>query len=293
MFRGRVIVAVSLIALAIGCSKRVDLPPVAGVAFNASSSRVAIGSPVDFTYKFEVLPNAVINGDYTIFVHFIDARGDMIWTDDHDPPLKTSQWKPGQTIGPYTRTRFIPPLRYIGQTSVVIGLYKPGGDERLTLTSSASEEGFAKVHEYKVGELEVLPAMDNFKFGRGWYDLDGDPLTPDSRWRWTQQSATITLRNPKRDVTFYLEAAARTEAFSSPQTVTIVANGQPVTTFAADNAERVVRRIPISALQLGTGDIAEIRIDVDRTFNPSKLPVRSLDNRELGLLVFNLFVEAK
>lgn len=287
------IVAVSLIALAIGCSKRVALPPVASVTFTASSSRVPIGSPVDLTYKFEVLPNAVINGDYTVFVHLIDARGDMIWTDDHDPPVKTSQWKPGQTIGPYTRTRFIPALRYIGAASVVIGLYKPGSNERLTLTSNASEEGFAKVQEFKVGELEILPETDNFKFGSGWYGLDGDPLTPDNRWRWTQQSATITVRNPKRDVTFYLDAAARTDAFPSPQTVTIVANGQPVTTFAADNAERMIRRIPISAAQLGTGDIAEIRIDVDRTFNPSKLPVRSLDNRELGLFVFNLFVEPK
>ena len=293
MFRGRVIVFASLIAVASGCSRPVELPPVAKVAFTASRPRVAIGSPVDLTYTFEVLPNAVINGDYTVFVHLIDARGDMIWADDHDPPVKTSQWKPGQTIGPYTRTRFIPPLRYIGQTSVVIGLYKPGGNERLTLTSSASEEQFAKVHEYKVAELEILPAMDNFKFGGGWYDLDGDPLTPDNRWRWTQQSAAITLRNPRRDVTFYLEAAARTDAFTTPQTVTIVANGQPVTTFAADNAERVVRRIPISAAQLGTGDIVEIRIDVDRTFNPSKLPVRALDNRELGLSVFNLFVEPK
>ena len=293
MSKLQVIVVAGLIALGSGCSKPVELPPVASVTFTASRSRVAIGSPVDLTYKFEVLPNAVINGDYTVFVHLIDARGDMIWTDDHDPPVKTSQWKPGQTIGPYTRTRFIPPFRYIGATSVVIGLYKPGGDERLTLTSSASEERFAKDHEYKVGELEILPAMDNFKFGSGWYDLDGDPMTPDNRWRWTQQSATITLRNPKRDVTFYLDAAARTDAFSSPQTVTIIANGQPVTTFAADNAERVVRHIPISAAQLGSADIAEIRIDVDRTFNPSRLPVRSLDNRELGLLVFNLFVEAK
>lgn len=293
MNRLQVIVVAALIGLAIGCSKPVDLPPVANVAFTASRTRVAIGSPVDLTYKFEVLPNAAINGDYTVFVHLIDARGDMIWTDDHDPPVKTSQWKPGQTIGPYTRTRFIPPFRYIGQVSVVIGLYKPGGDERLVLSSSASEERFAKVREYKIGELEILPAMDNVRFGSGWYDLDGDPSTPDNRWRWTKQSAAITLRNPKSDVTFYLESAARTGAFSTPQTVTIVANGQPVTTFAADNAERVVRRIPISAAQLGTGDIVEIRIDVDRTFNPSTLPVRSLDNRDLGLLVFNLYVEPK
>src|SRR5678815_1819324 len=123
MFRGRVIVAASLIAVASGCSKPVELPPVASVAFTASRPRVAIGSPVDLTYTFEVLPNAVINGDYTVFVHLIDARGDMIWADDHDPPVKTSQWKPGQKIGPYTRTRFIPPYRYIGQTSVVVGLY--------------------------------------------------------------------------------------------------------------------------------------------------------------------------
>ena len=293
MSKAMVTVVVGQITLGSGCSKRVELPPVANVAFTANHSRVAIGSPVELTYTFEVLPNAVINGDYTVFVHLIDARGDMIWADDHDPPVKTSQWKPGQTIGPYTRTRFIPPFRYIGQTSVVIGLYKPGGDERLVLSSSASEESFAKVHEYKVGELEILPEMDNFKFGSGWYDLDGDPMTPDNRWRWTQRSATISLRNPKRDVTLYLEAAARTDAFTPPQTVTIVANGQPVTTFAADNAERVVRRIPISASQLGTGDIAEIRIDVDRTFNPSRLPVRSLDNRELGLLVFNLYVQPK
>jgi hypothetical protein len=292
MSKAQVIVAAGLAALTSGCSKRVDTPPVANVAFTASRPRVAIGSPVDFTYTFEVLPGAVINGDYVVFVHIIDARGDMIWTDDHDPPVKTSLWKPGQKIGPYTRTRIIPPS-YIGHATVVVGLYKPGGDERLTLASTASEESFAKVHEFKVGELEILPATDNFRFGTGWYDLDGDPATPGNRWRWTERSATITLPNPKRDVTFYLESAARTEAFSSPQIVTIVANGAPVTTFVADNPDRALRRIPISASQLGTGDIAEIRIDVDKTFNPSKLPVRTLDNRDLGLIVFNMYIEPR
>ena len=293
MFPRRMIVAVGLIGCVMGCSKRVELPPVAHVSFAANHSQVAIGTPVEFTYKFDVLPGAAINGDYIAFVHIIDARGDMIWTDDHDPPVKTSEWKPGQTIGPYTRTVFIPAFPYTGRATVVVGLYKPGGNERLTLTSSASEEGFAKDQEFKVGELEILPAPNNFRFGSGWYDLDGDPATPANRWRWTKQQAAITLRNPKRDVTLYLEAAARTSAFSSPQMVTIVANGQPVTTFAADNSERVIRRIPITASQLGTADIVEIRIDVDRTFNPSKLPERTADNRDLGLLVFNIFVEPK
>jgi hypothetical protein len=293
MVWGRVVFVVSFIGLTVGCSKRVELPPVANVSFTASRSQVAIGTPVEFTYKFEVLPGAAINGDYIAFVHVLARRGDILWTDDHDPPVKVSAWKPGDTIGPYTRTVFIPAIPYTGQATVVIGLYKPGGDERLTLASSASEERFAKVQEFKVAELEILPATDNFRFGSGWYDLDGDPLSPGNRWRWTQQQAAITLRNPKRDVTFYLEAAARPTVFSTPQMVTIVANGQPVATFAADNSERVIRRIPITAAQLGTGDIVEIRIDVDRTFNPSKLPDRTPDNRDLGLLVFNMFVEPK
>ena len=293
MLNSRVVLAISLIALTVGCSKRVELPPIANVSFAASRPQVAIGTPVEFTYRFDVLPGAAINGDYVVFVHVIDARGDMIWTDDHDPPVKTSEWKPGQTIGPYTRTVFVPAVPYTGRVTVVIGLYKPGGDERLTLASGASEERFAKVQEFKVAELEMLPATDNFRFGSGWYDLDGDPLTPANRWRWTQQRAAITLRNPKRDVTFHLEMAARTNVFDTPQMVTIVANGQPVSTFAADNTERLIRRIPVTASQLGTADIVEIRIEVDRTFNPSKLPERTLDNRDLGLLVFNLFVEPK
>ena len=293
MVRVHRLVAASLVIVAMGCSKRVELPAVANVKFSASSPRVAIGSPVDFTYTFEVLPGAVINGDYAVFVHILHARGDVLWTDDHQPPVKTSQWKAGQTIGPYTRTRFIPPLNYDGRAIVVVGLYKPGGDERLTLASTMNETRYAKVQEFKVGELEILPATDNFRLGRGWYDLGGDPAIPADRARWTEQSATINLRNPKRDVTLYLEANARIDAFSSPQMVTIVANGQPVTTFAADNAERAIRRIPISAAQLGTADIVEIRIDVDRTFNPSKLPVSNGDNRELALHVYNVYVEPK
>jgi hypothetical protein len=293
MSRVHAIVAAALIALASGCSKRVEVPPVANISFSAFPQRVAVGSPVELTYKFDVLPGAAINGDYVVFVHVLHARGDIVWTDDHEPPIKTSQWKPGQTIGPYTRTRFVPPFAYDGRATIVMGLYKPGSDERLTLATSANEARFAKVQEFKVGELAILPASDNFRFGSGWYDLDGDPAHPADRWRWTQQSAAITLRNPKRDSTLYLESAARTSAFSVPQTVTIVADGQAVTTFVADNAERMVRRIPIAASQFGAGDIAEIRIEVDRTFNPSKLPVPAPDNRELGLLVFNLFVAPK
>ena len=45
------------------------------------------------------------------FVHFLDSDKERMWTDDHDLPVPTSQWKPGQTIE-YTKTMFVPGTLY-------------------------------------------------------------------------------------------------------------------------------------------------------------------------------------
>jgi hypothetical protein len=45
--------------------------------------------------------------------------------------------------------------------------------------------------------------------------------------------------------------------------------------------------IPFTAAQLGSSDVAELTIDVDRTFLPG-----GSDTRELGIQVFHLFVDA-
>ena len=33
--------------------------------------------------------------DYRVFVHFLDERAQVLWTEDHDPPVPTSEWTPG------------------------------------------------------------------------------------------------------------------------------------------------------------------------------------------------------
>jgi hypothetical protein len=261
--------------------------------FTASRPRVAIGSPVELTYRFDVLPNATIPGDYTVFVHVLDADGTMIWADDHEPPVKTSEWKAGRTVGPYTRTRFVPRFPFTGQATVVMGLYKSDGGSRLGLSSAADDGLRAAAQEYRVGTLEILPAADNLQYGRGWHDADGDPENPVNRWRWTAKSAVLAMRNPRADATLYLESDARADVFAPPQTVTVVVNDQAVSTFSATNTSVELRKFPLTATQLGGGDIVEIRLDVDRTFNPYQLPVRTLDNRNLGIRVFNVFLEAR
>ena len=121
-----------------GCSGADTAPPVATVAFTASESRVPLGSPVDLTYRFDVAPGVKIDGDYKVFVHIVRDDGETMWSDDHEPSVPTSQWKPGQTIQ-YTRTRFVPVTPYLGEVGVDIGLYRD--QERLPLQTSDPAEG--------------------------------------------------------------------------------------------------------------------------------------------------------
>ena len=87
-----------------------------------------LGSPVEVTYEFKVADDApAFTEDLVVFVHFVDADGELMWTDDHHPPVPTTQWKPGQTIQ-YNRLLFAPVYPYVGDASVKVGLY--GKDQK-------------------------------------------------------------------------------------------------------------------------------------------------------------------
>ena len=56
--------------------------------------------------------------------------------------------------------------------------------------------------------------------------------------------------------------------------------------------KQLLRKIPIKAAQLGTGELAEVQIGVDKTFVPATLTAgASKDPRELGVRVFHAFIE--
>ncbi len=293
-FVGTWTIACGLLVGVAACAKNESAPPVASVSFQASKTRVPLGAPIDLTYRFNVAPKANIAGDYRVFVHLIDENGNpLAWNDDHDPKPPTSQWKPGQTIE-YTRTVFVPVFPFVGQATVEVGLYK--GNERLVLSGPEPADRAATNRTYKVGTLQILAPAENIFVIRksGWHPAESAPENPSLEWQWTQKAAVLTFRNPRRDVTLYLEFDARTDVFSDhPQQVTVYSASNAVETFAADNAVPVLKRVQIPAAQLGTGEMAELRIEVDRTFVPSQLPAGGKDLRELGLRVYHAFVEAR
>ena len=273
-----------VLAAAAACSRSSDEePPVATPSLTVSRERVAIGSPVKLTYKFDVAQGAKIDGDYLVFVHVLDPDGEMLWTDDHAPAVPTSKWQPGQPVE-YTRTVFVPNYPYIGEAQVRLGVYSPQTNRRLRLAGTEVSR-----REYSVAKFVLVPQSENIFliYKDGWHPAEVAADNPSSEWQWTQKAGTISFRNPKKDSTFYLEYDARTDLFNPPQQVTLKIGGQTFGSFAASSRERSLQTFPIAAAQFGTGDMAEIVVEVDKTFKPDA------DPRELGIRVFHAFVEPR
>ena len=273
-----------VLAAAAGCSREQTAePPVATPSITLNKDRAAIGSPLRMTYRFE--PLAKIDGDYSVFVHVMDPEGEKLWQDDHQPPMPTSTWQTGQPVE-YTRTIFVPNYPYIGEAVIRLGLYNTSTGKRLSLRASETSR-----QEYEVRKLTLLPQSENIFliYRDGWHPPEIDPNDPTSEWQWTKQNATVAFRNPKKDATFYLEFDSRPDLFTPPQQVTVTAGGQPIGTFPADSKDRTLKTFPLTAAQLGDGEMAEIGVSLDRTFKPGG----GGDTRELGIRVFHVFVEPK
>jgi hypothetical protein len=279
------IAAILVLICAAACSrKQNNEPPVATPSLSLSKDRVPIGSAVTLTYKFDVAPNATFDKNYYVFVHVLDPEGEQMWNDDHLPPVPTTAWKPGQTVE-YKRTVFVPNYPYIGEAAVRLGLYDTQTGNRLPLNAQEVSR-----KEYLVTKFQVLPSAENiFLITKdGWHPAEVDTKNPSSEWQWTKKSATVSFRNPKKDCTLYMEYDARPDLFTPPQQVTIRVAGQVVGTFPADAKSRALKVLPVTAAQLGTSDMADLTIDVDKTFAPG-----GGDPRELGIRVFHTYLEPK
>jgi hypothetical protein len=280
------ILAVTLAA----CGKAEDTtPPVGTFAVSLSRPKVALGSPVEVTYKFTAAADAPAFGARRVFVHFLDADDELMWTDDHEPPTPTTEWKPGQTVE-YKRTMFIPSYPYVGAAKVVAGIYTPDSNDRLKLSNEDRGD-----RSYKVVDFELLPQTENIFliFKDGWHPAEvvaeGASRT---EWQWTKKEATLAFRNPKRDVVLFLQVDNPATGPNAAQQLTINIGDQVVTTVALSATEAPVRTYAIPAAQLGQGDMVEMKFSADKTFVPALDPaMKSGDPRELGVRVFHAFIQ--
>ena len=278
------------VSAAAACSAPADnAAPVATPAITIARQDAAIGSPVDFTYRFAVAPGApAFAEDYWVFVHFLDSDGELMWTDDHEPPTPTTQWKPGQTVE-YPRTMFIPKFPYVGETRVQVGLFSRTTGGRLPMAGQA-----VGLREYQVGTFNLRLQSDNVfvVFRDGWHETETADQGSGVEWQWSRKDATLAFRNPKRDATLFLELDQPVDALGTPQRVEIRLGQAAVDSFELPTGRRDLRRINGTAAQFGEAEMGDVTISVDRTFVPATIPaMRSTDPRELGVRVFRAFVQ--
>jgi hypothetical protein len=288
--RGAALLVISVSLLFTGACRQSEppAPPVATATIAVNRDRAPLGSPIDIAYKFVVANDARFTEDYKVMVHVVDNDEQMIFAFDHMPPVPTSRWKPGQTIE-YTRTEFIPIYPYVGDTSVQVGLYSTTSQKRLPLAGTHVGQ-----LAYRVASLQLQPQTENVftVFKEGWHPPESPQHNTAVEWQWTKKAAALAFKNPKVDSIFYLDVDNPGGVFNEPQRVQVTMAGQVLAEFTVTPGQQALHKIPLKADQMGSGDMVELVIDVDKTFVPALMAAsNSKDPRELGVRVFHAFVQ--
>lgn len=276
------------VCTAASCNSAEDTSPAVATAEVAlSRSRIAQGSPVEITYRF-LATTTVPEGSYRVFVHVVDADEELMWTDDHLPPVPPGEWQPGQTVE-YTRTMFVPMYPYIGPSKVILGVYDTRSNARLKFANADRGD-----RSYQLATFELLPQTENVYliYKDGWHPAEGAADNPAVEWKWTKKEATLAFRNPKRDATLILQMDNPARAPGAATQVDVRLGEQSLGVFDVGPDAAPVHKISLSAEQLGSGDMVEVALVADRTFVPALDPAaKNSDTRELGVRVFHAFVQ--
>jgi len=285
--------AVALAALAAACGRTEETaPPVATPTVTIAPTDAAIGTPIEMSYRFAVAPNApAFDDDYWVFVHFLDADRELMWTDDHQPPVPTLQWKPGQMID-YSRTMFVPKFPYAGEAQIEVGLFSPKTGARIPMTGETKGQ-----RSYEVARLNLRPQTDNLYviFKDGWQETETADAGSGIEWQWSKKDATLAFRNPMRDVTFYFQCDQPVlEGIGEPQHVELRIGPTVIDSFTLSPGQRELRKFNVAKAQLGDSETVEVSVAVDKSFVPATITqLRSSDSRELGIRVFRAYVAPK
>ena len=282
-----------LLAIAAAACGRTEesAPPVATPTVALERSTVTLGSPLEIKYRFAVATDApAFSDDYWVFVHFLDRDGELMWTDDHRPPTPTERWKPGDTVA-YERTMFVPKFPYTGPTTVELGLFSPKTGQRLPMTGQTRGQRSYQVASF---DLQVQSENQFVVFKEGWHPAEVADDQVGTEWQWSKKEATLTFRNPKREVLFYLQLDRPAVPFPESQQIELRVADQVVDRFAVAAHQTVLRKFVLTPAQLGAADTVEMRLVVDRTFIPAAIPsMKSPDPRELGVRVFRAYLEPR
>ena len=284
---------VSVLLLLGGAACGTQNEPIASIDLDLERSAAPQGAFVAAELSLTLLPAfAPLDRDYRVFVHFLGPDGQLLWADDHDPPVPSSTWRGGQTLS-YSRRLAIPVDAYVGEATIAVGLYYPPRGERLPLAG----EHLGQL-SYRGGRLtiEAAAARNLLTYEYGWYDQESDRSdSHGARWRWTTEAAGLAFPNPYSDVVLQLLLDGRPDLVpGGRQAVDVLADDEPLDRIVLESRDRQFVDVMLPAAHLGDGRTARIEIRVQPTFVPSAVPGgASIDDRRLGVRVHHAFVNVR
>jgi hypothetical protein len=270
-----------------GCGD--EPPPVATASVGLNRASVPLGGPLELHFRFDVSPAlTAIADDSRVLLHFLDDNDDLMWADDHDLPVPTTEWWPGQTIE-YSRRSIVPMYPYLGAATVAVGLYSVTTGERLVL---AGEDVGQRA--YRVATLTLEPQAESsfLMYEDGWHQVEFDRGST-RQWRWSTDLATLSFRNPGSDAVLYLQVEGRPDVFESPQRMSVVVDDQTLYEFALDGEGPSFEEIQLNAAGFGDSPTVYLQLRVDQVFVPAEVDGVTGDDRVLGARIYYAFLEPR
>jgi hypothetical protein len=272
------LLAVGLLVLtSISCQKKAQVKGVE-LTVDFSAKTLTDNLITDIQYDWKTGADFPMAGkDLTVFVHFWHGSN-LLFQDDHVPPVPTSKWEPGQEYK-YQRRVYIPSFidefdpTFKGEETLrlSVGLYNPydrtGGPQREVMTT-------------KLKVLPPPPDVPEIVYEKGWYDQEIDPNAPLKKWRWVGGEASCIIDNPRRDGLFVIRGGVNKEIIPD-QKVIFKINDMVLDEFIP---EEIIfeKSYTVKKEMLGEKDEFTLIVGVDKTFIPSKVFPQNKDERELG-----------
>ncbi|MFQ5742014.1 MAG: hypothetical protein ACE5HV_00315 [Acidobacteriota bacterium] len=278
-----VVVLVTALALA-GCIKsagsaRLDVEPAVSLP-----DSIALGQPFEATFTWqpgtEFAPPGV---DYRVFVHVRNERGDLLFQDDHLPPVPTSQWAAGKEVV-YRRWIYPPGAVRADRLDVHLGLYD--GSSRVRLRWQGGWQASPLVHRVKVRteDRSGIPMAVH-----GWYPQE-KKSTPTETFHWTNGHAIAAFRNPRHAAVLHLRALSPVDRLQGAQSIKLLLGKHDIADLEVTDTTPFAEHIPIPAEAFGDDDWVELHIDSSPRLVPEEARSKAGDARILGLQIFTLYL---
>ena len=102
--------------------------------------------------------------------------------------------------------------------------------------------------------MELLPQTENIflVYKEGWHNPEVLAREPEGRAHLDQEGgASLSFKNPKKDVIVYLEADTNVKCFAQPPVLTVAVGSKVGLVIPIENSEVFLKKIRVKAEDLG------------------------------------------